>query len=831
MHHGPRLAIDFGTTRTKVAYYDPDREEARLIELGIAQREIIPSVFYVPKLGCGKILVGDDAMAQLDVDPAGIVREIKREIDKLGKKRCGAGRLAPTRVELAAELLRTVRQRCEEGIFHGQIINKCTLTVPVSFTESQRSKLLEAANQAGFNDVRLMDEPTAAARAWVEKQGERFGEHVVVVDIGGGTTDFSVVEWSNNRFAPHSTVLPVGFAQGGNDIDDHACDEILSQQEEEDEESVLRIKDSFLVRLRSIKEQFTRGLKRQSISAGSVKIEIQPTAFRAAETDFVNRLCDELQSFFEKCQQNGIKSPSVLLVGGASRITGLVEKLRGICPHDVFTWETADFATVLGAVDYPGNAIGFETVKQRKAKASYVEALQAANADGKITDAEIDYLTARRTHLGLSVKEFEKLEVEILGRCLSQIDPAADVAQTVVLANQALLAEVEFEIDEGRYDMALDQLQMALDETPNVPQYLVLKARANYLRERYDLAISAATATLKISQADQEARFILGMSLFFLDRLDDAKENLDNLNSELSFDSEIEFYLAAIDYRQGRLSDISLRLEKVKRPNGALSRAILLIQAIVALTEQDGPTVVAKIEEFVLKCRGDDDETFSSVVEELKLFFGGAYSAVANKFIRGSNHQMVDTLAYWLFEAHRMTASSDDKLARAYVRSCVRTGISIRTVEQFNTEEIIVPALSEAALLSKTCHIPKADLLALLMLLIDNHAIDTVKLRNEKNIRKIGTLVDRLRPKVVAEESHTYLSNYVRVVNQSSFTITAVLVIVIVTRSDDSLETVQLHVRELASGMSYQWNPVFTNPGLLGGQIKNVSIEITCDQS
>ncbi len=52
MRSSPRLAIDFGTTRTKVAYYDSDREEARLIELGIAQREIIPSVFLCAQTRC-----------------------------------------------------------------------------------------------------------------------------------------------------------------------------------------------------------------------------------------------------------------------------------------------------------------------------------------------------------------------------------------------------------------------------------------------------------------------------------------------------------------------------------------------------------------------------------------------------------------------------------------------------------------------------------------------------------------------------------------------------------------------------------------------------------
>ncbi len=130
----------------------------------------------MPKQGAGEILVGDDAMAQLEIDPGGIVREIKREIDKIGKRRCGAGRLTPTRVELAAKLLESIRIRCENGVFHGTPIKACTLTVPVSFTESQRSKLIEAAQLAGFIDVRIMDEPTAAARAWVDRHGERFGK-------------------------------------------------------------------------------------------------------------------------------------------------------------------------------------------------------------------------------------------------------------------------------------------------------------------------------------------------------------------------------------------------------------------------------------------------------------------------------------------------------------------------------------------------------------------------------------------------------------------------------------------------------------------------------
>jgi len=55
----PAVAIDFGTTRTKVAYYDVNRREPRLVELGRQTPAIIPSIFYVSPEG--DQLVGDDA--------------------------------------------------------------------------------------------------------------------------------------------------------------------------------------------------------------------------------------------------------------------------------------------------------------------------------------------------------------------------------------------------------------------------------------------------------------------------------------------------------------------------------------------------------------------------------------------------------------------------------------------------------------------------------------------------------------------------------------------------------------------------------------------------
>jgi hypothetical protein len=73
------------------------------------------------------------------------------------------------------------------------------LTVPASFDAAARDLTVEAALAAGIEQITLLEEPQAALYAWVERQGDAFRKHIVpgdivlVVDVGGGTTDFSAI--------------------------------------------------------------------------------------------------------------------------------------------------------------------------------------------------------------------------------------------------------------------------------------------------------------------------------------------------------------------------------------------------------------------------------------------------------------------------------------------------------------------------------------------------------------------------------------------------------------------------------------------------------------
>jgi molecular chaperone DnaK len=214
----PTLAIDFGTTRTKIAYFNTKSGKPELVELGREIRTILPSVFYIPKEGQGDRLVGDDAQDMVDADPEGIVLSLKKELHKLGKKRCGPERPAIDRIQLASDLFSYIHQRCRIEVFHDQEIKRCQITVPVDFKAQQREAIREAAKLGGFEEIALIEEPVAAAQHWLLSQpDEKFGNSVVVCDVGGGTTDFAFLRYTDGRFQADDQVLSAGFSLGGND--------------------------------------------------------------------------------------------------------------------------------------------------------------------------------------------------------------------------------------------------------------------------------------------------------------------------------------------------------------------------------------------------------------------------------------------------------------------------------------------------------------------------------------------------------------------------------------------------------------------------------------
>lgn len=239
--HQRRIAvgIDLGTTHSLVAALRHGVAECLPDEQG---RVILPSVVrYLPQgSGSGRQIGWDALAAQVD-DPANTISSVKRlmgrqladvvnvgqlpytvvEAPGMAAVRTVAGDKSP--VEVSAEILATLRFRAEDS-FDDELYG-AVITVPAYFDDAQRQATKDAAQMAGLNVLRLINEPTAAAIAYGLDQGAE-GVYAVF-DLGGGTFDVSILRLTRGVFE----VMATGgdSALGGDDYDRALADWVLQQ--------------------------------------------------------------------------------------------------------------------------------------------------------------------------------------------------------------------------------------------------------------------------------------------------------------------------------------------------------------------------------------------------------------------------------------------------------------------------------------------------------------------------------------------------------------------------------------------------------------------------
>ena len=226
--HKHRLAvgIDLGTTNSLVATVRNGIAVCLPDETG---RTMLPSVV---RYGTdGSIEVGLGAMKAQATDPRNTIVSVKRFMGR-GRKDVahietmpydfedspGMVRLRTTQgvkspVEISAQILRKLRERAEASL--GGALVGAVITVPAYFDDAQRQATKDAAQLAGINVLRLINEPTAAAIAYGLDNGSE-GVYAIY-DLGGGTFDISILRLTQGVFE----VMATGgdSALGGDDYD------------------------------------------------------------------------------------------------------------------------------------------------------------------------------------------------------------------------------------------------------------------------------------------------------------------------------------------------------------------------------------------------------------------------------------------------------------------------------------------------------------------------------------------------------------------------------------------------------------------------------------
>ncbi len=328
--HARRLAvgIDLGTTHSLVASVRNGVAECLPDAQG---RVILPSV--VRYLDAQRRQIGFDALAQQTSDPGNTIASVKRLMGRglsdiahaerlpyslvatpgMVKVRTIAGEKSP--VEVSAELLATLRFRAEDS-FNDDVYG-AVITVPAYFDDAQRQATKDAAQLAGLNVLRLINEPTAAAIAYgLDNASEGV---YAVYDLGGGTFDISILRLSVGVFE----VLATGgdSALGGDDYDRALADWILAQtplQVASQEDQAL-----LLAAARACKEALSESEiapVELDLSVGRIDLSVNRSEFEAVTAALSARTLQAMRKVMRDSGLGKQDIQGVVMVGGSTRM-------------------------------------------------------------------------------------------------------------------------------------------------------------------------------------------------------------------------------------------------------------------------------------------------------------------------------------------------------------------------------------------------------------------------------------------------------------------------------------------------------------------------------
>ena len=348
---GKIIGIDLGTTNSCVAVMEGNQPTVIINNEG---QRTTPSVVAFTEGGERKI--GNPAKRQAITNPKNTVFSIKRfmgesydqvtkEIERVpysvvrGENNAARVEIDGrqyTPQEISAMILQKMKKTAEDYL--RQPVTEAVITVPAYFSDSQRQATKEAGKIAGLDVKRIVNEPTAAALAFgLDKMNKSM--KVAVFDLGGGTSDSSIMDLGDGLFEVMSTN---GDTHLGGDDFDHKIIEWLAQEFASENGGADLTKDPMaLQRLKEAAEKAKIELSNQTsteinlpyiMPVDGVPKHLVKTLTRAK----FEQLCDDLfQRTLVPCRQaladahlTAGQIDEVLLVGGSSRIPKVQELVK-----------------------------------------------------------------------------------------------------------------------------------------------------------------------------------------------------------------------------------------------------------------------------------------------------------------------------------------------------------------------------------------------------------------------------------------------------------------------------------------------------------------------
>lgn len=357
--HQRRIAvgIDLGTTHSLVA----------AVRNGVAEclpdgqgRVILPSV--VRYLEGGRRQIGHEARAAQTEDPQNTIASVKRLmgrdlkdvpgheqspyrfVDQPGMVALDTREGVKTPVEVSAEILAVLRQRAEDT-FDDELFG-AVITVPAYFDDAQRQATKDAAQLAGLNVLRLINEPTAAAVAYGLENGSE-GLYAIY-DLGGGTFDISLLRLSRGVFE----VVATGgdAALGGDDFDEALA--LWALQKAGVCAPDARTRRSVLVAARQAKEALTDEVQVDlsfQVDAVTHELPVSREAFEELTRGLLDRTMSSVRRVLRDARVTVDEVQGVVLVGGSTRMPAVRQAVAACFGQDPLTNVNPDEVVAVGA--------------------------------------------------------------------------------------------------------------------------------------------------------------------------------------------------------------------------------------------------------------------------------------------------------------------------------------------------------------------------------------------------------------------------------------------------------------------------------------------------
>ena len=347
----PVIGIDLGTSNTCVAVVNNGHPQVILDEKG---RATLPSMMSLNRKD--QVFVGHMAKAQMSVEPERTIHSAKRLLGQRFNSE-DVQRLLPfltykvtqtdnglvglvvddhcfSPTEVSAAVLKKVKSLAETAL--REPVTQAVISVPAHFDNTQRKETKRAAEIAGLDVLRIINEPTAAALAY--GFGMDAAHTIAVYDFGGGTFDISVLEIGDGIY----NVLATGGDTflGGNDFNQIVANWIIDRFRTRTRIDLAdhpiakqRILDAAeFAKIQLSTQQEVRIELLQIAPEISPSLAINDTLTRAQLdalcAPLVDRSLDICQSVFDSAGLHGENVDQIVMVGGMTRMPLIRKKVQ-----------------------------------------------------------------------------------------------------------------------------------------------------------------------------------------------------------------------------------------------------------------------------------------------------------------------------------------------------------------------------------------------------------------------------------------------------------------------------------------------------------------------